>query len=201
MKIAVYANDASWNELILTNPLVAWKRVNSPDELFGTSDSDAMFNLAGEHAGSNKTGKPYFVSSVITPLRDFPDSNNIIRFNGWSGFLLNNTWEICGAITEDAKTVLSFLQKQFIEVSDEPGLISARIISMIINEAFFAEGEQVSKPKEIDIAMKLGTNYPHGPFEWAEMIGLKNVYLLLKKLSQKDPRYTIAPLLEQKING
>ena len=68
---------------------------------------------------------------------------------------------------------------------------------MIINEAYFAKGEYVSTEKEIDIAMKLGTNYPHGPFEWATIIGIKNIYELLKTLSEPDTRYKPSPLLEQ----
>ena len=40
---------------------------------------------------------------------------------------------------------------------------------------FLQLGENVSTRDEIDTAMKLGTNYPFGPFEWAEKIGLKNI--------------------------
>ena len=42
---------------------------------------------------------------------------------------------------------------------------------MIINEAFLALQEGVSTKEEINTAMKLGTNYPLGPFEWVEKIG------------------------------
>ncbi len=45
-------------------------------------------------------------------------------------------------------------------------------MAMIINEAWHALAEEVSTKNEIDTAMKLGTNYPYGPFEWAEKIGL-----------------------------
>lgn len=40
--------------------------------------------------------------------------------------------------------------------------------------------------------MKLGTNYPYGPFEWACKIGLQNIYNLLKALRQRNERYDIA---------
>ncbi len=68
---------------------------------------------------------------------------------------------------------------------------------MIINEAFFAFGEKISTIEEIDMAMKLGTNYPNGPFEWAEKVGIENVYLLLEKLSGKEGRYIPAPALKK----
>ena len=84
-------------------------------------------------------------------------------------------------------------------VPDVPGMISTRVIAMIINEAYFGLGDGISSKKDIDIAMKLGTNYPYGPFEWGEKIGLKKIYALLKKLSEKDDRYTVAPALEKEI--
>jgi 3-hydroxybutyryl-CoA dehydrogenase len=33
--------------------------------------------------------------------------------------------------------------------------------------------DEISTKAEIDIAMKLGTNYPYGPFEWSEKSGWK----------------------------
>jgi 3-hydroxybutyryl-CoA dehydrogenase len=49
----------------------------------------------------------------------------------------------------------------------------------------------------MDTAMKLGTAYPYGPFEWGNKIGLQNIVNLLKKLSKKQPRYTPCELLVQ----
>ena len=68
---------------------------------------------------------------------------------------------------------------------------------MIINEAYFALEEEVSTKDEIDIAMKLGTNYPFGPFEWAERIGVENVYELLNHLSISNKRYKPSRLLQK----
>ena len=62
---------------------------------------------------------------------------------------------------------------------------------------FFTLDEKVSSKKEIDIAMKLGTNYPYGPFEWCEKTGLNNIYELLTKLSITHPRYEPAALLKK----
>ena len=68
---------------------------------------------------------------------------------------------------------------------------------MIINEAFYALEEKISTMEEIDMAMKLGTNYPSGPFEWAEKIGIRRIYLLLEKLALKEARYTPSPALKK----
>ena len=63
------------------------------------------------------------------------------------------------------------------------------MISLIVNEAYLAFEEGVSSREDIDIAMKLGTNYPYGPFEWGKRIGLKEIYDLLNTLSQTDVSY------------
>jgi 3-hydroxybutyryl-CoA dehydrogenase len=70
---------------------------------------------------------------------------------------------------------------------------------MIINEAYFALGDGVSTKEEIDIAMRLGTNYPYGPFELVQKIGLNNIHGLLKKLKEQSTRYNIAPALEKEL--
>lgn len=49
--------------------------------------------------------------------------------------------------------------------------VALRVISCIVNEAFLTLSEGVATADDIDLAMKLGANYPKGPFEWAEEIG------------------------------
>ncbi|MFY7899172.1 MAG: 3-hydroxyacyl-CoA dehydrogenase family protein, partial [Chitinophagaceae bacterium] len=55
----------------------------------------------------------------------------------------------------------------------------------------------ISTKQDIDVAMKLGTNYPYGPFEWSEKIGLKKIYNLLQRLEQQDATYSPCSLLKQ----
>ena len=78
-------------------------------------------------------------------------------------------------------------------VPDTPGLITARIVACIINEAYFAKGENISSENDIDVAMKLGTNYPYGPFEWGERIGLENVRRLLNALEASSSEVMYHP--------
>ena len=58
-----------------------------------------------------------------------------------------------------------------IEVADTPGLVVARTLAMLINEAADAVQQGVCTPEGADAAMKLGVNYPAGPFEWLERLG------------------------------
>jgi len=60
--------------------------------------------------------------------------------------------------------------------------ITLRISSCIVNEAFLALSEGVATAEDIDQAMKLGANYPRGPFEWAEEIGAHSIVRTLDSL-------------------
>ncbi len=60
--------------------------------------------------------------------------------------------------------------------------ISLRVISCIVNEAFLALSEGVATEEAIDQAMKLGANYPKGPFEWTEEIGVRTILETLDSL-------------------
>lgn len=60
--------------------------------------------------------------------------------------------------------------------------IARRVISCIVNEAFLTLSEGVATAEDIDRAMKLGANYPKGPFEWAEEIGTHAILETLDSL-------------------
>jgi 3-hydroxybutyryl-CoA dehydrogenase len=84
-------------------------------------------------------------------------------------------------------------------VQDRIGMVLPRMLCRIINEAAFAITEDIASPQDIDTALKLGVNFPLGPFELAEQIGLKQVYAVLTALytDVQEERYRISPLLKQ----
>ena len=196
MKIAVMGNDVQWEELLALSNQVSWVRMTVYEEI--GIDADAFF-LFNANIPFNKitTSKPVFVHAVLNTLTELCAKPNVLRMNAWPGFLSMSIWEIAGEMSTGAQLVLQTLGKQSKLVGDKPGFVSARIICMIINEAYFALEERVSTKEDIDIAMKLGTNYPYGPFEWASVIKVKNVFLLLEKLAQNDKRYTPSSLLKK----
>lgn len=127
--------------------------------------------------------------------------HHLIRFNGWPGFLRRPVAEMTGGnddTRQQAAAVMQALGRTVEWVPDICGLLSARVIAMIINEAYFALEENISTAAEIDTAMKLGTNYPWGPFEWAELLNIRNVLELLEKLAAEQTRYQPSALLKQK---
>ena len=84
-------------------------------------------------------------------------------------------------------------------VADRVGLVTPRVICMIINEACFTVQEGTATMPDVDLGMKLGTNYPRGPFAWANAIGVGRVYAVLEALwhDTHDERYKVCPLLKR----
>jgi 3-hydroxybutyryl-CoA dehydrogenase len=84
-------------------------------------------------------------------------------------------------------------------VQDRVGMVFPRIVCQIINEAAFVLQEEVASPQDIDLAMKLGANFPFGPIEWADKLGMQQVYAVLSALHRDlgEERYRISPLLRQ----
>jgi 3-hydroxybutyryl-CoA dehydrogenase len=141
------------------------------------------------------------IHSVVYTLREV--NRPFVRINAWPGFLERSIHEL---VVPDPATELRIGQLyqdlgcSYRTVPDVPGMISARIVATIINEAFFTLQDKVSTREEIDTAMKLGTNYPLGPFEWSERIGLSNVLHLLSVLSKTEERYKPADELVLSLN-
>jgi 3-hydroxybutyryl-CoA dehydrogenase len=196
MTIVVLAAKEQWEELTANTADIQWLKAEADFSPADYAGADAFFILK-ENSLFNFAGinKPVFINSVTKTLAVLHAPANAVRINGWHSFLQRPVWEIAGTVTNAVTAVAEKLQKKMHVIKDEPGLVSAKIIAMIINEAYFALGDEVSSKAEIDTAMKLGTNYPYGPFEWAQKIGIKNIYALLLKLSLTNKRYKPAPIL------
>ncbi len=91
------------------------------------------------------------------------------------------------------------LGKEAAFVGDSVGMVLPRVVCCLANEAHFALMERIAAPEEIDTAMKLGTKYPFGPFEWARKIGYGQVYAVMHALHHSfgEDRYRPAPALRR----
>lgn len=96
------------------------------------------------------------------------------------------------------RALMEALQWDYQLVNDRVGMVTPRVIFMIINEACYTVQEGTASMQDIDKSMKLGTAYPYGPFEWADKIGVKDVYETLEAIYHDtgDERYKICPLLK-----
>jgi 3-hydroxybutyryl-CoA dehydrogenase len=114
----------------------------------------------------------------------------------------------CLALTasEQAKTSLPELalllknaNLSLIMLADIAGMVVMRLVSCLINEAADLITWTRTQPTEIDLAMRLGTAYPYGPFAWADQLGPQRVINCLMQLQNHygDMRYRCAPKLKE----
>ena len=100
------------------------------------------------------------------------------------------------------REVAEKMGKETVVINEFPGFVTSRISALVGNEAFYMLQEGLGTPEEIDKAIKLGLNYPMGPFELVDLVGLdvrlNNLKYLHEKLGEK---YRPAPLLEQYVKA
>lgn len=131
------------------------------------------------------------------------DPSRLVGMSAFPTLLGGSLIEFCDAqdlshqARKAAEDFATALGKSAVFVRDAIGMVMPRILCMLVNEAYFAMGENVAEGREIDTAMKLGTNYPRGPVEWAQAAGLDQVVAILHALQSHygEDRYRCAPML------
>lgn len=100
-----------------------------------------------------------------------------------------------------AETFFQDIGLQPMMVKDGPGLVRARTLCCLINEAISALDEGVATAVDIDRAMQLGTNYPRGLLDWADYVGLDAVLGVMSGLHREygESRYRPSPLLRHMV--
>ena len=208
MKVWVYGNAAGKEAIGLPTQtgdieFIYPEAINPVPVRTGDAVIDLLFDHSAERIAllQNLGASLVVINCVVGTLEALPD--HFARINGWPGFLERSSIEAAcknDSIKEKVGLIFAAMGKKTEWVADIDGFITARIVVAIINEAFHTFEEKVSTREDIDIAMKLGTNYPYGPFEWADKIGLKNIYALLVSLSREKSRYEPAALLKEEAN-
>jgi 3-hydroxybutyryl-CoA dehydrogenase len=141
--------------------------------------------------------------------RWFTDDSTVVGFNGMPGWTSLEAIEIAPALgcpnaaLDRAQSIFAAWDFRTEVVEDRVGLVVPRILAMLFNEAAYAVMENVASPSDIDTAVKLGVNYPHGLLEWADAFGLERIVAILDALYAEygDPRYNACPLLRQYVRA
>lgn len=196
MQLLIHANEAQ-QAILLAKGIPETVTLHWFQQEMPIPEVDAYMDLLFTGTSSvfdSITHAPVFLNAVVNTCHELLPGR--IRINAWPGFLERPLLELaCSGSKQPAMAVLDALGWKHAWTPDEAGMIAPRIVAMIINEAYYGWGDGISDKKGIDTAMKLGTNYPFGPFEWAEKIGLGQVVALLSRLQLTDSRYTLAPAL------
>lgn len=82
-------------------------------------------------------------------------------------------------------------------IHDSPGFLAQRLVALIVNIGCTIAQQRIADPADIDVAVKLGLNYPKGPLEWGDALGPARVLQILRALHEtyQDARYRPSPWL------
>jgi len=108
---------------------------------------------------------------------------------------LSASQDTAQATLAGATGLFQALGKDVSVIGDAPGMIVARTVARIVDLAHDAVAKGVATEEDIDTAMRLGVNYPLGPFEWSRRLGRNWAYALLDDLHLRDPSGRYAPSL------
>ncbi len=117
--------------------------------------------------------------------------------------------EVAPALNTSRETVDKIIQiaqkleKCPVEVKDHSGFVVNRVLIPMINEAIGLYADGITSAECIDSAMKLGANYPMGPLELGDMIGLDICLAIMEVLQTEtgDSKYRPHPLLRKMVRG
>ncbi|MBV8246433.1 MAG: hypothetical protein JOZ38_10960 [Candidatus Eremiobacteraeota bacterium] len=87
---------------------------------------------------------------------------------------------------ELAQELFGALQKTVAPIGPGPGLFLGRTVAAIVNEGVYAVQDGIATAADVDVAMRLGTNYPLGPIEWGREIGAARISAILERVAQED---------------
>jgi 3-hydroxybutyryl-CoA dehydrogenase len=117
--------------------------------------------------------------------------------------------EVVRAITssdETIRTARSFAEacgKAVVDVRDQAGFIVNALLFPYLNNAVKLYDAGVASRDDIDAAMKGGCNFPMGPLELLDLVGLDTSLAILEALYSEfqDPNYAPAPLLRRMVSA
>ena len=152
-----------------------WEQWGRPDRLMPSQTQERL--VSDGHLGRKTSCGVYDWSgdspiAVLRPSQDgAPHTNELIQLAD----------RFCQAATgnTDVPSKLNAAQQ----------LSFLRILAAVLNEAAWAVEDGVAEKLDIDVAMKAGVNYPHGPFEWREAIGsdlVDEALVILSKTAEDD---------------
>ncbi len=85
-------------------------------------------------------------------------------------------------------------------IKDSPGFVAPRIVAQIISIACDIAQQRIASPQDIDLAVRLGLNYPNGPLAMGDALGPKRILAVLESLYAfyGDPRYRPSAWLKRR---
>ena len=164
----------------------------------------SIFRALSPHLGPNTLLASNTSSISITRLASATDRpERFIGLHFMNPVPVMKLVELIRGIATDQPTYEALLEvverigKTSATAEDFPAFIVNRILIPMINEAVYTLYEGVGSVKSIDQSMKLGANWPMGPLELGDFIGLDTCLAIMNVLHDglADSKYRPCPLL------
>ena len=158
----------------------------SPNAILATTSPKGITELA---AATRRPQNFLGLNFVFNPFQEEKCLVQIVRG-------LETSEEIIGSCQNLAEKVGA----ETVVVEDSPGLILDRVMASVINEAANMYAAKIATVEDIDRITKLCLNWPMGPFEFADAIGIDKVLATLETLSQEiGPQFMPCRLIKQMV--
>ncbi|MFB6959462.1 3-hydroxyacyl-CoA dehydrogenase [Streptomyces sp. NPDC056309] len=128
-------------------------------------------------------------------FRDVVYFDLALDYRGATRIALSASRDTSPRTVAEATGLFQALGKKVSVIGDVPGMIVARTVARIVDLAHDAVAKGAATEEDIDTAMRLGVNYPLGPFEWSRRLGGSWACSLLDNLHECDPSGRYAPSL------
>ncbi|MFB7323226.1 3-hydroxyacyl-CoA dehydrogenase [Streptomyces sp. NPDC056190] len=128
-------------------------------------------------------------------FRDVVYFDLALDYRGATRIALSASRDTSARTVAEATGLFQALGKKVSVIGDVPGMIVARTVARIVDLAHDAVAKGAATEEDIDTAMRLGVNYPLGPFEWSRRLGGSWACSLLDNLHECDPSGRYAPSL------
>ena len=85
-------------------------------------------------------------------------------------------------------------------IKDSPGFVAQRVVAHIVNVGCDIAQQNIATPEDLDRAVMLGLNYPHGPLAMGDAVGAAKILAVLEAMYDfyKEPRYRPSPWLTRR---
>ncbi|WP_424212853.1 3-hydroxyacyl-CoA dehydrogenase [Streptomyces sp. BI20] len=165
-----------------------------------------LMRAAGVEVTEVATGGPYIQlpgegQLVLADGRTSVEFTDVVSFDlalDWSTatrIALSASEDVSERTLAEAIGLFQRLGKRVSLLGDVPGMVVARTVAMLVDLAVDAVAKGVASAEDVDTAMRLGVNYPLGPFAWQAKLGRDWAYDLLKQLDERCPGGRYAPSL------
>jgi 3-hydroxybutyryl-CoA dehydrogenase len=170
-------------DLGAANQLVELIRERAIPVSFGPGDGAILCGSAILRLTNGRSASSWPEGTVLYDLS--------LDYRAATHLLITTRTGAADALLSDAAGLFQALGKQVAVIGDIPGMVAARTLAMLVNEAVEAVHSGLCSRDDADLALCLGVNYPIGPFAIGERIGFAYCLSLLRVLSDlyRDGHY------------